>query len=69
MIFFIYGALLLVLLLAAFRFGKMTGRAEGMRRASVETPIRLRTQFQLEQRCPICDDELEHVYLISQDQG
>lgn len=69
MVIALYIAAGLTLLMLTYSAGRKIGRREGRRLCEAELPIRLRTQYQLEQRCPICDDDSRYPYLQSQDQG
>ncbi|WAH39217.1 hypothetical protein [Alicyclobacillus dauci] len=59
----------LTVLLVVYRMGRISGRREGKRQAEAEIPILLRSQVQLEQHCPICDDRQVYPFLHSQNQG
>lgn len=48
--------LILLLVAASFHVGRRAGFRSGVEVGRAEAPVLLRMRYQLEQRCPICDD-------------
>ncbi|KRW91573.1 hypothetical protein SD51_07885 [Alicyclobacillus tengchongensis] len=69
MVAFVMLGVFLFVLAAAFHVGRRLGLAQGRRQAAAEVPLKLRAKFQLEQRCPICDDEQRYPILSSRKRG
>ncbi|GMA61431.1 hypothetical protein NZD89_17120 [Alicyclobacillus fastidiosus] len=69
MVMMVYIAALLFTFFVAYGFGRVIGQKQGRRKALAEVPMMLRAAYQLEQRCPICDDEREYRACDLQNQG
>ncbi|GMA59149.1 hypothetical protein C7445_102154 [Alicyclobacillus sacchari] len=69
MVAFVILGVALFVLASVFHVGRRLGLAQGRRRAAAEIPLELRATFQLEQRCPICDDEQSYPILSSRKRG
>lgn len=69
MVTFLYIAAFWLVLGVVYCVGRHIGRREGRQVAAVEIPIQLRASYQLEQQCPICDDEQGYPFPQTQKQG
>ncbi|EPZ50876.1 hypothetical protein [Alicyclobacillus acidoterrestris] len=69
MVVMLYVAGLLFTFLIAYALGRVVGLSQGRRKAEAEVPIMLRSVYQLESRCPICDDGREYLACDLQNQG
>ncbi|MFB5192115.1 hypothetical protein [Alicyclobacillus fastidiosus] len=69
MVVMVYIAALLFTFLVAYGCGRVVGHKQGRRKALAEVPMMLRAAYQLEERCPICDDEREYRVCDVQNRG